>query len=131
MDARGERAGDQLLLGVAREGADAHAEARVSPADEQPTIEPVHGTTAAQVAGWRCERAPAAQDAAHIFEFTIPAQALGVTTLSAGVRLLLAVQYVDDDADGFPTVVHTWGGGLEGSRATNDYRWIALQESGR
>jgi hypothetical protein len=127
VDPGGEPSGDQLLLGVAREGADARAEVRISPADEQPVLEPVYGTTPAQLEGWHCERVAGPQEGQQTYRFTISSRALGLESLSAGARLLLAVRYVDDDADGFPPVAHTWGGGLDGSRSTSDYRWVQLK----
>ncbi len=122
----GRPTGDLLRLGVACEGADGHAEACVAPAAREPRIEPLSGTHAEQISQWRFELAGSDKSVTRTYNFGIPSAALGAGKLTPGGYLLLAVQYTNDDADGLPPVPITWGGGLDGSRSTADYRWVRL-----
>ncbi len=127
VDRDGRLTGDQLLLGIAREGAAHHAEVRIDPADDQPDAQPIHDTEPARLAGWRCQVDARPEDDVRTYRITIPARALEARALRAGDRLLLAVHYSDDDADGFAPIRLTWGGGLRGARDTADFRWIRLK----
>lgn len=122
----GSTRGDRLLIGVAREGHDRHAEAALDPAAAEPRLEPVHGTSAEQLSGWGCALDAGQGEGKRIYRITIPRAALGGPPLAAGERLLLAVRYVDADAEGVPPVVLEWGRGLDGRRSTQDYEWIRL-----
>ena len=125
-DKAGVETGDELRLGVAREGSDDHAEVRIDPAADSPTPEPFAGTSPQQVAGWTCSLVVGKGGGARTYEIVIPSAALGARELRAGERLLLATRYINDDADGFPRVPLAWGGGLNGSRSTVDYDWVIL-----
>ncbi len=122
----GRPTGDLLRLGVACEGADGHAEVCVAPAAREPRIEPLSGTHPEQISAWRFELTGSDKDVTRTYNFSIPSGPLGAEKLAPGGHLLLAVQYTNDDADGLPPVPITWGGGLDGSRSTTDYRWVRL-----
>jgi hypothetical protein len=129
-DSSGQGSGDLLLLGVAREGGDLHAQASLNPVGQSPVLEPMRGTSPRQLDGWRCE-VEAGKSGPRTYHITIPTRALEGRELSAGDFLLISVRYLDDDADGFPSVPLVWGGGLDGSRSTTDYRWVRLAEAGQ
>ena len=119
-------AGDQLLIGAAREAADRHIELRLAPADSRPRLEAVHGTPAPTAAACTCSVDAAPAGNRRMYRITIPARLLGDSDFQAGHRLRLAVRYVDDDADGFPPAALTWGGGLDGSRTSEAFQWVRL-----
>ena len=75
--------------------------------------------------GWRGEVA-AGKSGPRTYRVTIPIRALGDRALASGDRILLALRYVDDGADGLPPVPLTWGGGLDGSHSTIGYEWLNL-----
>ncbi len=122
----GNVGGDQLLLGVVRAGRADPVEARIDPAASEPELLPLSETTTPSFRGWHCRRRSAKRGDALAYHFTIPAAALGGPALVPGDRILVAVQYVDDDAHGQPPATLRWGGGLDGSRSTAEYRWIQL-----
>jgi len=122
--------GDQLFVGVARAGSPTPLEVRLEPAAQPPAPAAVWGTSPAALQDWKCETATAAKGLPTTFHLTIPASALGGGKLTPDTRLLLAVRYVDDDADGFAPAALSWGGGLDGSRSTADYRWLRLKAAG-
>ncbi|MBP7747743.1 MAG: hypothetical protein KA383_16625 [Phycisphaerae bacterium] len=122
-DAHARESGDQLLIGITRVGSDALTQVRVAPADTAPQPQALHTTSAGQLAGWRCTvDAPATGP--RILSFTIPASTFGAGPFAPGDLLLLAIRYADDDADGFPAAMLSWGGGLDGSHSTLDYQWL-------
>lgn len=127
LDEAGVFSGDELLVGVALEGADEHAEVRLVNADSGPRVEAVHRTPSARVADWQL-RVSDDGGKARRFELSIPAKSLGEPALRGGRRVLLGVRYLDDDADGFQPAPIAWGGGLDGSRATDEFRWVRLGE---
>jgi hypothetical protein len=112
---------------VALEGADEHAEARLIAVESGPRVEPANRTAAVRVAGWQLRVADDGGKA-RVFELTIPAKSLGEPALRGGRRALLAVRYTDDDADGFQPAPIAWGGGLDGSRSTDEFRWVRLSD---
>ncbi len=136
----GREAGDQIQLGIARAGTIRHAQVRIDPAAEHPRIEPLRATAAERVAGWQVRVQPGtpsggggsvgAQSAAgaanRSYLVLIPAADLGAAPLGPGDQILLAVRYVDDDADAFPAVPLSWGSGLDRNDATRDYQWLRL-----
>lgn len=129
-------AGDELLIGAALEGADGHAEARVDFAAESPALAAVGGAAAGGAAtggaatggaaAWRVERVESGKADVRRIVLRIPVASLGGAKLSAGTRLLAAVRYTDDDADGFPRTRLNWGGGLDGSERTDEFRWLRI-----
>ncbi len=119
--------GDQLYVGVAAAGRATPLEVRFDAAGKDPAPVASFGTPAAQVEAWKCEATPVTKGQPTAYHVTIPASALGVGGLAAGTRLLLAVRYVDDDADGFAPTTLVWGGGLDGSRSLLEYRWLELR----
>lgn len=127
--APGPGGGDQLLVGIVREGAERPTEVQIPLGADEPAIAPLTGTSLDQLQGWRCAVEGQPQAAARTCRLTIPATALGAASLADGDQLLLAVRYVDDDADGFAPIPITWGSGLDGSRETAGYRWARLEES--
>jgi len=67
-----------------------------------------------------------AGEKARTFQFTLKSAPSGGKPLAAGERLLVSLQYIDDDKDGFPPSALRWGGGLDGSRSTSEYNWLLL-----
>ncbi|MEW6253361.1 MAG: hypothetical protein AB1716_22190, partial [Planctomycetota bacterium] len=119
----GGQAGDQVLLGLARAGTDAQAQVRIEPAQASPSPVALRRTSAEQLAGWKCEAAGTGPQRTYLF--SIPAEALGGQPLSPGVLLLIAVQYVNDDADGFPPATLAWGGDVRSGEPAS-YCWVRL-----
>jgi hypothetical protein len=124
-DASGATTGDQLFIGLAPENADAHVEVSIAPASDRPTLVPAHGTSADALTGWTCRLVPNPDPTVRKIHLEVPVQALGTSSLSLGARFLLAARYVDDDS-GLPAPDLQWGGGLDGSRSSEDFNWIRL-----
>lgn len=119
-----------LQLGIALENADTHAEARIARLTERPTLTPTWGTARAQLRGWRCRRLEDPPGSTPFCQITIPASALGESSLQAGLRVLLAARYVESEpASWMAPLVREWGSGLDGTRRTTGYRWIRLAEA--
>jgi hypothetical protein len=118
-------AGDRLLVGVARAGVPNHVEYRIDPASDTPSLTSSDAgeRTSPQSANVTLE---AAKSGPRIWRLTLPSTTFEKDPFRPGDRLLLAVHYVDDDADGFPPTVLSWGGGLDGSRSTAQFNWLAL-----
>ncbi len=127
VDADASRAttGDQLFIGLAPENAHAHVEVSVTPTSDRPQLVPAHGTNPAALAGWTCRLLPNPDQTVRTLHIEVPAQSLGTGSLSLGSRLLLAARYVDDDR-AIPAPELLWGGGLDGSRSSEDFNWIRL-----
>jgi len=125
--ADGTTIGDDLLLGVAGDHADAHTEVRIDLASDPPQLRPVHGTTGGELAAWTCRTLPGA-DGERVYHVQIPSRAFGPAALSAGSKLRLAVRYADDDSDGLSPVALQLGRGLDGSRSSEEFLWVRLAE---
>lgn len=117
--------GDQLLFGLALEDATQHAEVQVRAGAAAPMLAPLYDTPESLLRGWRCELTEASDDT-RLYTIRVPYDALDVRRLRIGARLLMAVCYVDDDANGFPPVRLRWGHGLDGTRSTAEFRWIEV-----
>lgn len=116
-----------LHVGVALEGADKHAEARVSALATKPAISASYGTDAAQLRGWRSRCASAEKSKNTVCEITIPARSLGLSEFKAGSRVLLAVRYEEPRQGKLsPPLRLNWGSGLGGKRETSGYQWVEL-----
>lgn len=124
-DRRRQATGDQVLIGVAAEGAWHAVQARFDPAARPLTPEPLYGSRPEWLDQWRGS-ATAGEGRVVSYQFQIPLRSLTDGEPAAGQRLLLAVCYVDDDADGFPPVPLCWGEGLVEGPATAEYQWIRL-----
>ena len=120
--------GDDLLIGLAVEGGAEHVELRVDTSVRPAALKPVYGTAAGNLSGWTCRVTPGQAEDERVCEVVVPASALGVTHLRSSTRLLVAVRYVDDDADGLGTVPLAWGQGLDGRRTASGFRWVRLAE---
>jgi len=121
----GGATGDQLLIGLAGSQSGTAVEVRFDPSVGGPAAEPLHGTPSAILDGWSClaeNEAPGVRT----FRVRIPAAAFGASRLAGGQRVLVAVHYIDDDADGFPAARLRWGRGLDGSRGSGEYRVLEL-----
>ena len=123
-------AGDDLLIGLAAENGDGHVELRVDTSAASPALTPVYGTAARDLSAWKCRVMPGRADDERIWEVVVPASALGTTRLRPSARLLVAVRYVDDDADGLGVVPLMWGQGLDGRRTAEGFRWVRLADTG-
>jgi hypothetical protein len=119
-----------LQLGIALENADAHAEIRIEDLLGQPRLRPAHGTTSAQIGGWRCRLLEDRGPAARFADISIPAASLGLSDFRPGTRLLLAARYVQPPSGrvGQPVALE-WGAGLDGTRSSVDYHWIRLVQA--
>jgi hypothetical protein len=118
--------GDELLFGLALENAVHHVELRIPPAPDAPRLQPLHGTPAAALRGWRCQLDPEPPQGSRIWRLDIPARSLGLSRLAPGTRFLLAARYADRDGHRpQPTLLH-WGSGLDGSRSTSGFHWARL-----
>ena len=123
--------GDELLFGLALENADRHVELRIAGAPDAPRLQPLHGTPAAALRGWRCQLDADQPDAARVYQVEIPARSLGLSRFAPATRLLLAVRYADDDGGHAQRTDFTWGSGLDGSRSTSRFRWVRLAAESR
>jgi hypothetical protein len=120
--------GDELLLGLALEDAEQHVELRIAAAREVAELEPVHGTHAVALRGWRCQGKADQSGTKRTFHIEIPVRSLGVSQLAPGTRLLMAVRYHDDDGGGGERTQFAWGSGLDGSRSTSGFHWLRVVE---
>jgi len=115
--------GDRLLVGMALENADHHIEVSVDV--EKGELKPLRGTTPEGITGWtcRCER----DDAGRLTCVLVaPVGTLGADRLGQGRHMLLSVHYENHGDADQPVRVHRWGGGLDGSCSSAEFRWIEL-----
>lgn len=130
VDAAGRTRGDDLTLGVRLDGADELLELRILASEGGPQAVPLPGTNPNLARTVRVEEGSTGSRSAggdkRQYVVTIPAAALNVRGLNAPTRVLVAVRYVDDDADGLPVSELRWGRGLDGSRSSVDFRWLQL-----
>jgi hypothetical protein len=117
---RPDRPGDHLRVGVAAAGAADHIEFELRDQSDAVEVVSLYGDTSTV----RATRT----DAGSIrkYQITVPAAALGVSTLDAGAKLLLGCEYLDDDHDSFAPLPLEWGQGVGTRRSTADYRWVRL-----
>ena len=125
----GNLTGDDLLFGISAENSTAHAELHLDIASAQPPLRPARGTIVAGLDRWQCTctKSGSGNDELRRCHIRIPKHALGLQALEQQTRLLLSVRYRDDDADGLPATILSWGGGLQGSHSAQDFRWIQLE----
>ncbi len=123
--------GDELLFGLALENAERHVELRIAGAPDAPRLQPLHGTSAEALRGWRCQLDADQPDAARLYRIEIPARSLGLSRFAPATRLLLALRYADDDGGHAQRTDFTWGSGLDGSRSTSRFRWVRLAAESR
>jgi hypothetical protein len=126
--ADGTAIGDDLLLGVAGDHADQHAEIRIDLASDPPQLHPAYACNGNELRGWTCT-ALAGAEQEHVYHVQIPSQAFGTPALSPGSKLRLAIRYEDDDADGLSPAMLHWGRGLDGAWSSEGFRWVRLAES--
>lgn len=124
-ESAGALAGDQLLIRLAKADSPVRLGVRLEPAQLGSQAPRALGTTNTQAATeWNCVGAARA-DGSRAFTLTIPAAALHEAALAAGQKLLLNVQYIDDDADGFPPAELSWSSASGGEPAER-LRWARL-----
>jgi hypothetical protein len=117
----------ELDVGIAAEGADGHTEMRTTNAGRRPELHPVYPADPSKAPGWRCRTRTARPSGVQFCHITIPASALSLPRFEEGVRLLLAVRYLEPALEGGPPrVVAEWGTGLGGSRSTAGYQCLRL-----
>lgn len=117
--------GDELLVGLALEGADAHAEFRLAAAGADALATPLFGTSTQQLRDWRFSASDLNAAGRRRFVVTVTAKSLGLRSLGVGRRFLACVRYLDDDGAGQRNS-HNWGEGLDGSRSTDRFLWLRL-----
>jgi len=116
---------DILRVGIALAGSEAATEAEIRWRDGTAEITAADEAAAPAVAGWTCEMAGAAT--APTIRLSISAASLGVATLSAGQRVLLAVRYCDADPASPAVPYLDFGGEQAGGAAVGAYRWFELR----
>lgn len=124
-DRRRQVTGDHIVLGLAAEGGWHAVHARFDAAARDWRPEPLYGSRPEWLSGWT-GRVAEGPGRAATFHFKIPLRTVTDGEPSAGRRLLFAVSYVDDDADGFSAAALTWGQGLTDGPATGEYEWLQL-----
>jgi hypothetical protein len=117
-----EAVGDRLYVGVVLADSSRLLELELRDTDDGARLQPAFGTPNDVAAGIEVERVTSGDDIS-MYQLSIPATSLGTHRLTIGGRVLLAVRYVDDDADGFAPIPLEWGGGLDGNRSTTAYQW--------
>lgn len=122
----GER-GDVLRVGVALAGQPGVYARRITWTEDSSRGEtiPVAVTPLSQggeMDAWQVRVLPAGEGRRRHVSITIPAGGLGVDELSAGQQLRLAVDYRDDDADGFAPATLSFGDGVQDGRSARSYR---------
>jgi len=125
LDRRRQATGDQILLGLAAEGAWHGVQVRFDPTARPLRPQPLYGSRPEWLGQWR-GGATAGEGRVVTYQFQVPLRSLTDGEPVGGQRLLLAACYVDDDADGFPPVLLSWGEGLTEGPATVEYQWIRL-----
>jgi hypothetical protein len=123
-DSSDGRRGDELLFGLAREGADDHVELRLTRNGDEARLIPRNGTGGQQLRGWNCRVGEADGDRRR-FIISVSPKALGLKRFEAETRLLVCAVYHDDDG-GLRRDSYGWGEGLDGSRSTDGYMWLRL-----
>lgn len=117
--------GDRVRLGIAAENADEHFEIELCDDPDRPDAAKIVSLNGRPLdAGWIASRSSSGDRRKYVVK--APASALAPSMLSAGSRLLLSARYADRDAPGASTKVLMWGGGLDGSRSSADFRWVRL-----
>ncbi|MDX2200003.1 MAG: hypothetical protein SF069_13665 [Phycisphaerae bacterium] len=116
--------GDELRIGAALEGQDVHGEWRIVEDGDAVSAEPIGRATTTNLP--LVQRAVEGKTRRYTIE--IPIKALGGDALRSGLRLLIAVQYFDDDDDGYAPTRLGWGAGLAGDGSTSEFSWAELVE---
>jgi hypothetical protein len=125
----GSPADATLHLGLALEGADTHSEISAAGPAHRPHLLPTRGTPPDRVASWHSQVADMQTARGRLFQLTIPARSLGLSSFQPGTRLLLAARYAEPQpGSAAAPLTLEWGRGLTGGRSTTGYRWLELGE---
>ena len=117
--------GDELLVGLALEGADHHVEFRLTAASEDGLVTPLVGTSPRQLRGWRFSTSDLDTGGRRRFVITVTAKSLGLRRFEVDRRFLACIRYLDDDGAGRRDA-HNWGEGLDTSRSSDGFLWLRL-----